>query len=109
MQELTADPTGAIFADLPISPGREYSLFVSKHPGLPPINTPTAGSLNIYQFNEVNLYVPVLDHDGRAVTADLATSEGIAVTFIAHCDRFQLVAQGLLEEDGLMFSLLPLP
>jgi hypothetical protein len=108
MQELIADPAGAILADLPITPGREYSLYVAKHPGMPPINTPSAGSLHLYQFNEAYLYVPVLGPDGQAVTADLATSEGIAVTFIAHCSRIQLVAQGLIEEDGLMFSLLPL-
>jgi hypothetical protein len=109
MQDLIADNTGSIFLDLPITPGREYSLYVAKHPGMIPINMPVAGSLNIYQFDELYLYLPVLDFDGQPVTADLATSEGIAITFIAHCTRFQLVAQGLSEEDGLKFSLLPLP
>jgi hypothetical protein len=109
MQNLIADPTGAILAEFPITPGREYSLYVAKHPGEPPINTPVAGSLNIYQSDEPSLHLPILDFDGQAVTADLSIAEGIAITFVAHCTRFHLVAQGLTEEDGLKFSLLAMP
>jgi len=108
MLTLAAGADGSIQADYPLLPGAHYSLYLVGHPGNADYGSPTAGEITVSQFNTdtENEYLPVLDGSGQAVTATLPDSQGIAVNFIAHCNRFQLSVSGFTEGDGLKVSLL---
>ncbi len=93
---------GAIAEVIATVPGAAYSVYVGKRAS----SGPSAGTL-VLSHDEPDEDQAVLDGSGMAVTADLASVDGIAVTFVAHAYALRITGSGMSDGDRLAFSVIP--
>lgn len=105
MQTIQADGSGNIYQEFPTQPGKEYSLYAIPHAAGDGILEPAAGELRFFHKDDTDC--PILDTAGDAVVWDISATDGAAFNFVAQTRAILVIGNGMVEDDGIRFSLVP--